>query len=67
MEGTREDQRATVTVDGDGIISKWDDAVTEVAGYWADEALGRSSMSSFHLYCGVAIGTGSTGRCSGAG
>ena len=42
MEGTREDQRATVTVDRDGIIRKWDDAVTEVAGYSADEALGRS-------------------------
>ena len=42
MEGTREDQRATVTVDRDGIIRQWDDAVTEVAGYSADEALGRS-------------------------
>jgi PAS domain S-box-containing protein len=42
LEGTREMQRATVTVDRDGIITKWDDAVTEIAGYSADEALGRS-------------------------
>ena len=35
-------QRATVTVDRYGIITKWDDAVTEIAGYSADEALGRS-------------------------
>jgi PAS domain S-box-containing protein len=42
LEGTREMHRATVTVDRDGIITKWDDAVTEIAGYSADEALGRS-------------------------
>jgi PAS domain S-box-containing protein len=42
LEGTREKQRATVTVDRDGIITQWDDAVTEIAGYSANEALGRS-------------------------
>jgi PAS domain S-box-containing protein len=42
MEGTREEQRATVTVDRDGIIRQWDDAVTHVAGYTAEEALGNS-------------------------
>jgi PAS domain S-box-containing protein len=40
-EATR-DQRATVTVDRDGIIHQWGDAVTEVVGYSADETLGRS-------------------------
>jgi PAS domain S-box-containing protein len=43
LEGTtREEQRATVTVDRDGTITQWDDAVTEVAGYSADQALGCS-------------------------
>jgi PAS domain S-box-containing protein len=42
LEGTREKQQATVTVDRDGIITQWDDAVTDVAGYSANEALGRS-------------------------
>jgi PAS domain S-box-containing protein len=41
-EGTRERQRATVTVDRDGIIRQWDDAVTQVAGYSAAEAVGSS-------------------------
>jgi PAS domain S-box-containing protein len=41
-EGTRESKRATVTVDRNGIIREWDDGVTEVAGYTADEALGQS-------------------------
>jgi PAS domain S-box-containing protein len=40
IEGMRQEQRATVTVDRDGIIREWDDAVTDVAGYSADEALG---------------------------
>ena len=39
---TREDQRATVTVDRDGNILQWADAVTEVVGHSADETLGRS-------------------------
>ena len=42
MEGICEGQRATVTVDRDGVIREWDDAVTELAGYSADEVLGRS-------------------------
>jgi PAS domain S-box-containing protein len=42
MEGTCQKQRATVTVDRDGIIRDWDDAVTAVAGYSADEAVGRN-------------------------
>src|SRR5262245_9879314 len=41
-EGTCQKQRATVTVDRDGIIREWDDAVTDVAGYSADEAVGRN-------------------------
>jgi PAS domain S-box-containing protein len=41
-EGTRADQRATVTVDREGIIRRWGDAVTEVVGYSAEDALGRS-------------------------
>ena len=41
-EGTRQEQRATVTVDREGIIREWDDAVTDVAGYSADEAVGRN-------------------------
>lgn len=39
---TRENQHATVTVDRDGIIHQWADAVTEVVGYSADQALGRN-------------------------
>jgi PAS domain S-box-containing protein len=35
-------QRATVTVDRDGIIHQWGDGVTEVVGLTADYALGRS-------------------------
>jgi PAS domain S-box-containing protein len=38
---TRHDQRATVTVDRDGIIHQWGDAVTEVVGHSADDTLGR--------------------------
>ena len=38
----RHDQRASVTVDRDGIIHQWGDAVTEVVGYSADEALGQN-------------------------
>ena len=41
-EATRNDQRASVTVDRKGIIHQWGDAVTEVVGYSADDALGRS-------------------------
>jgi PAS domain S-box-containing protein len=41
-EGTRQGQRVTVTVDREGIIREWDDAVTDVAGYSADEAVGRN-------------------------
>jgi PAS domain S-box-containing protein len=36
------DQPATVTVDRDGIIRKWDSAVTELVGHSADDAIGRS-------------------------
>jgi PAS domain S-box-containing protein len=38
----REHQRATVTVDRDGIIHQWADPVTDVVGYSADETLGRN-------------------------
>jgi PAS domain S-box-containing protein len=41
-EATREKQRATVTVDRDGVIHQWGDAVTEVVGFSADETLGRN-------------------------
>jgi PAS domain S-box-containing protein len=41
-DATRNNQRATVTVDRDGIINQWSDAVTEVVGHSADETLGRS-------------------------
>jgi PAS domain S-box-containing protein len=41
-EGTRQEGRVTVTVDRDGIIREWDDGVTDVAGYSADEAVGRN-------------------------
>jgi PAS domain S-box-containing protein len=41
-EATGSAQRATVTVDRHGIIQQWGDAVTEVVGYSADDALGRS-------------------------
>jgi PAS domain S-box-containing protein len=36
------DQRATVTVNREGIINQWGDALTEVVGYSADDALGKS-------------------------
>ncbi|OBG25439.1 PAS domain S-box protein [Mycobacterium sp. E3198] len=36
------DRRATVTVDREGIIHQWGDAVTGVVGHSADETLGRS-------------------------
>ena len=39
-EATRTD--ASVTVDRKGIIRQWGDAVTEVVGYSAEDALGRS-------------------------
>jgi PAS domain S-box-containing protein len=42
LGGTRFDQRATVTVDRDGIIHQWGDAVTEVVGYSAEDALGKN-------------------------
>ena len=41
-EATHNDARASVTVDRKGIIRQWGDAVTEVVGYSADDALGRS-------------------------
>jgi PAS domain S-box-containing protein len=41
-DATRNDQRASVTVDRKGIIHQWGDAVTDVVGYSADDALGRS-------------------------
>jgi PAS domain S-box-containing protein len=39
---THAGQRATVTVDRDGIIHQWGDGVTEVVGHTADNALGQS-------------------------
>ena len=39
---TRDSQRASVTVDRDGIIHQWGDGVTEVVGHTAEYALGRS-------------------------
>jgi PAS domain S-box-containing protein len=41
-EATRADQRATVTVDRQGIIHQWGDGVTEVVGHCADDTLGRN-------------------------
>jgi PAS domain S-box-containing protein len=41
-EATRDDQCASVTVDRDGIIHQWGDAVTEVVGYSADDTLGQN-------------------------
>lgn len=41
-EATHDDRRATVIVDRKGIIHQWGDAVTEVVGYSAAEALGQS-------------------------
>ena len=67
IEGMRQEQRATVTVDRDGIIREWDDAVTDVAGYSADEAVGSISRSSSRLCCAVSTGAGSTRRCNGVG
>jgi PAS domain S-box-containing protein len=40
-EATRHDQRTTVTVDRDGIIRQWGDAVTDVVGHSADDTVGR--------------------------
>jgi PAS domain S-box-containing protein len=40
--GTRVDQTNSVSVDRDGVILSWGDAVTEVVGYSADEAIGES-------------------------
>jgi len=42
FEATRNDQRATVTVDREGIIHHWGDAVSALVGYSADETIGRS-------------------------
>lgn len=39
---TRDDRRACVIVDRDGIIHQWGDAVTEVVGYSADDTLGHN-------------------------
>ncbi len=36
------DSRTTVTVDREGIIHQWGDAVTDVVGHSAGDALGRS-------------------------
>ncbi|MGX9791854.1 PAS domain S-box protein [Mycobacterium sp. MMS18-G62] len=41
-EATRNGQRATVTVDRDGVILQWGDAVTEMVGYSEGETVGRS-------------------------
>jgi PAS domain S-box-containing protein len=41
-DATSDDQRASVTVDRKGIIHQWGEAVTEVVGYSADDALGQS-------------------------
>lgn len=41
-DATSDGQRASVTVDRKGIIHQWDEAVTDVVGYSADDALGRS-------------------------
>jgi PAS domain S-box-containing protein len=41
-EATRNDQRATVTVDRHGIIHQWGDALTEMVGYSAEDTIGHS-------------------------
>jgi|SRR5690349_8576382 len=41
-DATGADGRASVTVDRKGIIRKWGEAVTDVVGYSADDALGQS-------------------------
>jgi PAS domain S-box-containing protein len=41
-EAAGRDLRASVTVDRGGIIHQWGDAVTEVVGYTAADAVGRS-------------------------
>jgi PAS domain S-box-containing protein len=41
-KAARFDQSATVTVDREGIIRRWDSAVTELVGHTADDAIGRS-------------------------
>src|SRR6202023_1854121 len=38
---TRHDHRTTVTVDRDGIVRQWGDAVTEIVGHSADDTVGR--------------------------
>jgi hypothetical protein len=49
-EATRNDQRASVTVDRKGIIHQWGDAVTEVVGY-SDHAMksGRLNKELFKV------------------
>jgi PAS domain S-box-containing protein len=41
-EATRDDHHATITVDRDGVIRQWSDAVTDLVGHSADETLGRN-------------------------
>jgi PAS domain S-box-containing protein len=41
-EAARADQRTTVTVDRDGVIRQWGQAVTELVGHCAADAIGRS-------------------------
>lgn len=41
-EAAHAGQAPTVTVDRDGIIRRWDSAVTELVGHTADDAIGRS-------------------------
>jgi PAS domain S-box-containing protein len=41
-EATGADQRSSVTVDRKGIIRQWGDAVTDVVGHSAHDALGQS-------------------------
>ncbi|OBG38476.1 PAS sensor protein [Mycobacterium alsense] len=40
--GAAHDRRTTVTVDREGIIHQWGDAVTEVVGHSSGDTLGRS-------------------------
>ena len=41
-KATHAAHRSSVTVERDGVISRWGDAVTDVVGYSADEAVGES-------------------------
>lgn len=41
-DATQDDRRASVTVDREGIIHQWGDAVTDVVGFSPDDALGQS-------------------------